>query len=132
MASSRGSSCRAIIVHPHFLHTLRVLPEGPPPPPRWVDLPEEIAWVVVSLLNAPDVCRLATVCRDTRRLCADQRIWRRLCSRRFGVPPKCEPPCWKELFEFNYGAFIRICFQQQAAAAASMPPLHLSGLQVVA
>lgn len=97
----RGCSrpcARAIVVHPNFRHTL---PEAKPatPPRYWDRLPIEVLHVIVShLQTAREVCQFEGINQACRAAACDQRIWRRLCSCTFTVPPYANPSSWKELY----------------------------------
>ena len=63
--------CRALIVHPRFLHTLAEPPLAPallvPRPADWHSLPAEVLLLVASHLDkAQDLLNLTATCRDAR------------------------------------------------------------------
>jgi len=48
-------------------------------------LPDEIVIEIFTYLEAIDLCRVAQVCSSWRVLSADDRLWRRLCERRWSL-----------------------------------------------
>jgi hypothetical protein len=80
----RGSACTALVVHPKFQWQLRSKPECGRRPSA---LPDEVVTIVLSFLEAPDLCRSAKVCKQWYFLSYTDCHWQRLVLLRYSVDP---------------------------------------------
>lgn len=74
----------------------------PPPRPRPASPPSQ---------DGADVARFSVVNRRTRRLCADEDLWRELCARRFDIRGTRGPPPddgWRGLFRLHHETLFRL------------------------
>jgi hypothetical protein len=82
--ASRGAACTALVVHPRFLWQLRAKPGCGRRPSA---LPDEVVTIVLSFLEAADLCRSAKVCKQWYFLSYTDIHWQRLVLLRYSVDP---------------------------------------------
>uniref|UniRef100_A0A7R9Z933 F-box domain-containing protein n=1 Tax=Chlamydomonas euryale TaxID=1486919 RepID=A0A7R9Z933_9CHLO len=95
--------CKAMIVHPRFVHTLRAAPVSGRRV-RFGELPPDALRMLAAELSEElaDVLRFEQVSKPCRDAVGNELLWKRMCLNTFSVPEGTRPNSWRELYRFNH------------------------------